>query len=212
MAYIHLALDVQRWDCCPEAFLAAGIKNPYINHLGIVAQRIKCFSEAVRQHDNMENMWVRHNPYPKPKGFDGAFHEVQPQDDEAIITKTGFNALASKELAGCLERADAEKIIITGFQLGICVRATALACLEEYDVIIVPELVGLAEPARSKFSKALRELKDAGCNITNLQDMERSLGLQTGIERNDIDDLLFSGFSSPPKYGSAACAPPAPLP
>jgi alpha-ketoglutaric semialdehyde dehydrogenase len=64
---------------------------------------------------------------------------LQPQNDEAIIHKTGFNGFAGGKLETVLRGSRCDTVIVAGIHLHTCVRAIAMECLERGIQIFISE-------------------------------------------------------------------------
>lgn len=82
-----------------------------------------------------------------------------------------------RPLDGLLRERGVRRLVVYGFELANCVRATALdGARAGYETVVVPELCSVLEPAHA--GDVLRELEAAGVVVAGAGEAERLLGGQ----------------------------------
>jgi len=102
---------------------------------------IHVWTTISRKEDRRLLHWKKSNRWMCVAGTRGhqAPSALQPQEDEAIIHKTGFNGFAGGKLDAALRDLRCNAVIVTGLHLHTCVRAIAMECLERGLRVFIPE-------------------------------------------------------------------------
>lgn len=79
--------------------------------------------------------------------------ELQPRDDEYVVTKNTYDAFHNTNLNEYLESNGIEQVLFVGTLANVCVMHSASsAALHDYDSVVVSDLVGYLEESDKEYA------------------------------------------------------------
>ena len=137
---------------------------------------IHIWTTIQRENDRRLPHWKANNRWDCVAGTAG--HEtpapLQPEQDETVIHKSGFNGFAGGELDAALKKLKCDTIILTGVHLHACVRTAAVESLERgLRIVVAEDAVGSNDPVHASATR--RWLVERGVEFISANEIRSRL-------------------------------------
>jgi nicotinamidase-related amidase len=169
--YAHLIIDVQRHFCDPTFSKYGSRKTKKTSKK--IAKIKKDFEKAamatyVIYYQN--GLQDHTNSY-------GGFYKISLSDSDKIIGKPKQSAFFGTGLAEELKKHNIHTLLVSGFDISVCVNASVQDGLKEnFNVWVLKDCIGNGGPANKSHNNIIKLMTDNGAKLLNSNQALKAIG------------------------------------